>query len=307
MPWEIDHALLIADKLKQSIYHIDANDKVYIDTALNLSSYVIDWDKSKLSKEFFVEKYKLIDTILKNKFVHKPFVYDGNELYGHLDLQKTIIQDNIDYYVGICPDIDFSDSLLFYLIEYAKRIKTQYFVLTPQIFRCWDASWDVLVNEKMMGYDCEQCLEIDSHKIRFQMKEFDFDYVETIPLTTFKFAGWFDLYNKNFFEKLAPVLDEWHGYGPWDFYATNVCNLAKSMNVDVKQYLLKNEVIWFYDTGCMIENTDAYAHDVGALKKTYLKFIVKRSEITTQAASIYKNINTYVNRWMETAKKEKII
>ena len=42
MPWEIDHALLIVNKLKQSIYHIDPQDTIYIDTALNLSSGIIN-------------------------------------------------------------------------------------------------------------------------------------------------------------------------------------------------------------------------------------------------------------------------
>ena len=42
MPWEIDHALLVVDKLKKSIYHIDPQDTIYIDTALNLSSGVIN-------------------------------------------------------------------------------------------------------------------------------------------------------------------------------------------------------------------------------------------------------------------------
>jgi hypothetical protein len=48
MPWEIDHALLVVDKLKKSIYHIDSQDKIYIDTALNLSSKITNWEKSSL-------------------------------------------------------------------------------------------------------------------------------------------------------------------------------------------------------------------------------------------------------------------
>ena len=46
MPWEIDHALLVIDKLKKSQYYINPTHKIYIDTALNLSSAIIDWDNS---------------------------------------------------------------------------------------------------------------------------------------------------------------------------------------------------------------------------------------------------------------------
>ena len=113
MPWEIDQALNVIDKLKKSIYHINPNDKIYIDTVLNLSDSIIDWSKSVLFKEYFVTKYKIIDNLLKEKFIHNPFIFEGEGVYGHLNLQKTCIQPEIDYYIGICPDIDFSEHLLY--------------------------------------------------------------------------------------------------------------------------------------------------------------------------------------------------
>jgi hypothetical protein len=58
MPWEIDYALLTFMQLKKSLYYLDSNDKVYLDSALNLSSFLIDWDKSKLPKEYFISKYE---------------------------------------------------------------------------------------------------------------------------------------------------------------------------------------------------------------------------------------------------------
>ena len=156
MPWEIDHALIFADKLKQSIYNVKSDDVIYIDSALNLSSFNINWNESKISKEYFIEKYKLFDTMVNDKFVHKPFIYEGDSLYGHLDLHKISAQTNIDYYIIVCPDIDFSTSLLYYLIESAKSIKNEYFIITPQIFRCWDNTWDILVNDLFLKYDYKQ-------------------------------------------------------------------------------------------------------------------------------------------------------
>ena len=46
MPWEIDQVYLTIDTLKKSIYYIDYSDKIYIDTALNLSDSIIDWENS---------------------------------------------------------------------------------------------------------------------------------------------------------------------------------------------------------------------------------------------------------------------
>ena len=50
MPWELDYALLSFTQLKKSKYYLEDSDKVYIDVTLNLSSYIIDWEKSKIAK-----------------------------------------------------------------------------------------------------------------------------------------------------------------------------------------------------------------------------------------------------------------
>ena len=304
MPWEIDHALFTADRLKQGLYNISSNDVIYIDSALNLSSQVINWDSSKLPKEFFVEKYNLFLKTLSNKVINNSFVYDGNDIYGHLDLQKTAKQENVDYYINICPDIDFSPSLLFYMIESAKQISTKYFVLTSQIFRCWDESWDVLVNQNFMKYRCNETINVDIHDIRHQSQQFN--DVSIIDINEFKFAGWFDLYNKSFFENLCPYLDEWHGYGPWDYYAINICNFAKKLGVDVRQYVIKNEVIYFYDNGILSDTERGYNGD-GLFKSTYKKFLCEQITKTQQTNNIYKSINRYMNDWANRASKEGII
>ena len=59
MPWEIDYALLTFTQLKKSKYFLPTDVEVTIKSALNLSSALIDWDNSKLPKEYFIEKYKI--------------------------------------------------------------------------------------------------------------------------------------------------------------------------------------------------------------------------------------------------------
>ncbi len=48
MPWEIDAALLVSEKLRKSSYYLQKGDDVLLDFILNLSDAIIDWDKSKL-------------------------------------------------------------------------------------------------------------------------------------------------------------------------------------------------------------------------------------------------------------------
>lgn len=303
MPWEIDHFLITADKLKKSIYHINSSDTIYIDTALNLSDSIIDWDKSKLPKEYFIEKYKIIDNILKEKFIHKSFIYEGKNVYGHLNLQKSCVQPEIDCYIGMCPDVNFSEHLLYYLIESAKQIQNKYYVLTPQIFKSWDPSWDILVNDKFKNIPYTECINKDIHEIEYQCLDLD---IPNIKLNEqFKFAGWFDLYSKNFYEELVPVLNEWEGYGPWDLYSMSICNISKQYGVDIQQYTLENQVIWFYDTGCL-RNFEDYGGD-GQLKLLYKNFLSIKLGRQEQRADIDVNLNLYLNKWFEYAKQNNII
>ena len=145
MPWEIDYALLSFSQFKKSKYYFSNEDNINIETVLNLSSYTIDWNNSKLPKEFFIEKYNQISNLLTD-YNHIKKIYDGDKIYGHLNLQKECISPEIDYYIAVCPDMYFSEHLLAYLIEGAKSVKNKYFVITPQISKLWDNSWDILVN-----------------------------------------------------------------------------------------------------------------------------------------------------------------
>ena len=50
MSWEIDYALLSFSQLKKSKYYLPDNIDITIDSVLNLSSYNINWNTSKLPK-----------------------------------------------------------------------------------------------------------------------------------------------------------------------------------------------------------------------------------------------------------------
>jgi hypothetical protein len=300
MPWEIDHALLIFDKLKQSSYFISQEDTLYLDTALNLSSEFVDWEQSKLPKEYFIKKYKMLDNLIKSKFIHKSFIYEGDEKYGCINLLKNAVESHIDYYIHICPDVNFQEHLLYYLVESAKQIKDEYFVLTPQIYKCWDSSWDILVNSIFMDIKCENYLNEDIHEIRHKCLSLDPPSVKHI--SQFKYAGWFDLYSKNFIEKLVPIPSDWEGYLPWDLYSSIICNISKNNGVNVNQYCLENQIIWFQDAGCW--NNDGKD---GEMKQLIQNLLSIKTIGREQREKIDNNLNKYIQAWIIYANKQNII
>jgi hypothetical protein len=282
MPWEIDYALLTFTQLKKSKYYLSKDDNISIETVLNLSSYIIDWEKSKLPKEFFIEKYNQISNLLID-YNHIKRIYDGDKLYGHLNLQKECISSEIDYYITICPDMYFSEYSLSYMIEGAKTIKNKHFVITPQISKLWDNTWDILVNPLYNDKSYENWFETDIFDIIYN-DSLDSSIILT-PINQSKYAGWFDLYSKEFYENLVPVWDEWEGYGSWDWYTLLVTEKYKQFGGDFQQYLLEGKTIFEYSIGPLKEGFGFYyknflhLNDIPDQKENFKKKIVEYANI----------------------------
>jgi hypothetical protein len=298
MPWEIDYALLSFTQLKKSKYHLSEEDNVMIETVLNLSSYTINWGESKLPKEFFIEKYNQISTLLEG-YTHIKHVYEGDQLYGHLDLQRECISPKIDFYLSICPDIYFSEHALSYLIEASKQIDNKYFTITTQISKVGDADWDEITNSKYVNIPYSDYLEVDifdvMHNNRYNEEEKSLH-----PTKKSKWAGWFDLYNKALYEELCPFQEDWKGYGPWDLYSLILTNHLKSQGVDFQQYLIQGETIWMYPSGPLAKNgLNGFAQ--------YYKDFLQLNPIPNQRQEFESKLNEYLQRTINQLKTLKIL
>ena len=285
MPWEIDYALLTFEKLKKSSYFLSPDDTIYIDSSLNLSSYIINWDESKLPKEFFIEKYKTISKLL-DWAEHKPFIYEGDKLYGHLDLEKSTIEPHIDYYMSICPDMWFHDHLLFYMVESAKSIKDEYFVITPQIYKMWDHTWDNLTHSNYNSISYDKWNEGDVFDISHFMSNLQ-DNPKLKEIDNFKWAGWFDLYSKKFIEDFVPIPKKWKGYGPWDYFGMLASGVARNEGFPIKEYLLENQIIFEHSTGPLKDKHFS----------TYYKDFLSLNKIPNQRKNIESKFGEYLNEW----------
>jgi hypothetical protein len=245
MPWEIDYALLSFSQLKKVQKHIPEGVNIEFENVLNLSSNIIDWDKSKIPKEYFIEKY---NDICKGFNIIKitPKIIDSDIFYGHLDFQKEVINSSTDYYIPFCPDMHFGEYLIPYMIESIKNIPNKNFIITPQVTKRWDNSWDILVNENFIHMPYSNCYDLSCYDI---CNINNSTSPELIPLDRFKYAGWFDCYSKEIWETLCPVWDEWSGYGAWDTYSMITLSLLKQKGYDIQQYLIKGQVISEYWNG----------------------------------------------------------
>jgi hypothetical protein len=285
MPWEVDYALLQFIQLKKASQHL-INDNIYFHIGLNLSSHIVDWNESKLPKEFFINKFNAALKMLDWTKEVNVTIYEGDELWGHLDLEKTQIDPKIDYYMSICPDMWFHEHTLFYIIESAKQIKDKYFIITPEIHKLWDWTWDELVNENYQNIPYSDWNKSDIFEIQSRVLEGE-PYLQ--QTTRFKYAGWFDLYSKDFLE-LIPVPDDWKGYGPWDYYSMLISEIAIKNGIDIKEYVLKNQIIFEYHPNK--EDKSNFAD--------YYKDLLSLNKIENQRQVVESKFPYYIEQWIKT-------
>ena len=285
MPWEVDYALLQFMQLKKASQHL--NDDIYFHIGLNLSSHIINWDESKLPKEFFINKFNAALKMLDWAKEVNVTIYEGDELWGHLDLEKVQMDPKIDYYMSICPDMWFHEYALFYIIESAKQVKDKHFIITPEIHKLWDWSWDELVNENYQNVSYSDWNKSDIFEIQSRMLG------EPIlqQTTRFKYAGWFDLYSKDFME-LIPIPDDWKGYGPWDYYSMLVSDIAVKNGIDIKEYVLRNQIIFEYHPD---KNDKSNFAD-------YYKDLLSLNKIENQRQVVESKFPYYIEQWIKTHK-----
>lgn len=286
MPWEIDYALLSFTQLKKSKYYLPEDVTVSIDSVLNLSTSLINWEESKIPKEYFIRKYETLSVLLE-EYIHNTKVYEGDELYGHLDLQRDAISEEVEYYISICPDMYFSEHLLSYVAQAAQAVTTKYFVITPQICRMWDDSWEILTHPQFAvgpHYGWEKTTDI------FDVDNYlhsTSDEVSITPINQLKWAGWFDLYSKDFYEDLARIPDEWKGYGAWDYYGILISNYAKHKGLDFQQYCLEGQIVFEYSIGPL------RTEDIHGFSNYYKDFLTRR-DVSEQREQFNRNLDSFI-------------
>lgn len=279
LPHEIDWFEWQSKQFKLGSYYI--NDMVIIDVTLNLN--LIDWSQSQLPKQFFIDKFNQIEKLWD--WAQTQFIIDEeNKCLGCDDKRRESIRsttaDNILY---LDSDLIFKPELLSYIIESAKLVEQEYYIISPQTVRMWDESWDVITNQQYLStpanmetYYTNDPFEIITHEqIDINLK----------PINQFKFGGgWFNLLSTKLL-KLTDIPDSFGPYGIDDLYVMICCNIMKQKEYNVQQYVLENSIV--------IENFKYRWNPY----KDFLYSINKQDEFRKQAEdSINKEITNFINK-----------
>jgi hypothetical protein len=279
LPHEIDWFEWQAKQLKIGSCYIE--DKVVIDATLNLN--LVDWSKSKLPKQFFIDKFFQIKELLHEYELIFDINEDGTCLGIDDKRRNSIRKYTPDNFIYLDCDIIFKPETLALLINGAKTVNNEYYIISPQTPKLWDETWDVLVNKSYQNeqYGFEKI--INPYSILTQ----DYGDIILSPINTFKFGGgWFNLISAKLLQ-LTNIPDSFGPYGIDDTYVMYCCEIMKQKQMNPQQYIIENLVI-----------AENYAYRINPYLD-YLDIIDNKNEYRKQAES---NFNTELNKFNQIIK-----
>lgn len=279
LPHEIDQLEQTLIQLKRNSIKFDSSrDKFLVDVVLNLN--LVDWDKSKIDKNYFLNKFfyleKFTQTWAKTQFIADE---DQHILGCVSHRRKAFNETTSDALLLLDTDMIFGDNLLYYLyygVESLKEIESN-FILSPQIPKGWDNSWDCLVNKIYLDRNNREYLTRDPYQYGNTLGEVSIDKIEN-----FKFGGGWATLISTPLTKLIPIPESLGHYGLEDTYIMECAQILKQKGIPVNQYILNNELIC-EDHMFRFNNYKSYLH------------LINKQEEFRQIA--YANFQSEINKF----------
>lgn len=220
----------------------ELQDMVVLDVTLNMNTFD---DSSTIHRQFFINKFnQLCDYVTKTKWC-KSAIFDVNHdgtCRGVNDKRRNSIRtyaNTVDAFLYLDSDVIFPPHALPYIIHCAKQVKNQYYIVTPQIPKIWDHTWDHLVNDAFVNepYGFEK--KVNPYQIVNQ--SYGDVYLTKSPNIKIG-GGWFNLISSSLLMH-TNIPDDLGPYGVDDTYVMYCAQIMKHSGKDVEQYIMNNIVV----------------------------------------------------------------
>jgi hypothetical protein len=231
-PWEIDDFERQINQLIKSSYNIENPKNIIIDVTLNLE--IVDWVASKMPKEYFIDKF---NALCKRAQTRYSVEYDMDvNIQGVTDKRRSAESKEQDYIIWLDSDVFFPTTVLPYMVLATKNIDSEYFILSPQLIRYWDMSWDVLTNKKYLSEPFNHRDSFESFSLDVNCSDNETKIVANLERIKFG-GGWFNLFSNSVFKKI-PLPKDLGSYGPDDTYIAEC-----AVRSHVIQYILEGQIV----------------------------------------------------------------
>ena len=247
LPYEIDDLENTLTQLKKASYYIDKKIDWCLDVTMCLADDMVNWNKSSLPKKFFEDKLlkllSITDWCTKN-------IQTSTEIKGCVSQRRYSLEKHreADYFIWLDCDIIFDERTLFYIEQSIKGTNKDYLqtIITPEIVRVWDNTWDCIVNEQFLDKPLEYQKTNDPYKDSGIKGDISIVPVNNSnsPQSRFKFAGgWFTCISGKLLNRIG-VPDSFAHYGYEDtFLMVGSEKLVREQNEEIHQFKIKNLVV----------------------------------------------------------------
>lgn len=247
MPHELDDLERVLIELNKSSKYVDGSN-YEICISMSLSDYLINWETSLVSKDFFIHKFnklkKLTDWCSNSTFQIRE------DIMGALQAKRITHLEFKDatHFIWLDTDIIFDEMGLVHLENGAKTIESQNitkYIITPEVVKYWDITWDCIVNENFLEKEldyCKTCNPFTDSGVKGDIS------IETVNNNVngqprFKFgAGWLVMVSKELLDRI-PLPESMGAYGPDDTFLMWGMELLVRRGEPIYQFKLKNYVV----------------------------------------------------------------
>jgi len=246
-PVDIEDLEKSLNRLKEGQQYLSQQqkDNIRFNVVLCVSDDIIDWSKSLVTKEECIERFYQLKPLIQ--WANKNSTFEPTEVInGCTSMRRISSYSGAKHYLWLDTDIIYDPLTLPHMINAIETVEqsgyTKY-VITPEIVRQWDVTWDCLVNEKFInkpiGYQAKNNPYEDAKIGENILLE---EMTNTIPNQPYmKFGGgWFAVISRGLLDRV-PFPENYGHYGLDDTYLMWGAYVVKDVNI--KQFKLKNVVV----------------------------------------------------------------
>lgn len=247
LPYEIDELETTLNQLRRAYYYLSDKNEWYLDVTMCTSDDMVNWKKSSLPKSYFEDK--LLKLSSQSDWCVKYFRSSSKILGCVSQRRASILQHkDADYFIWLDTDIIFEERTLSYLENTLQPVLdiTPMNIITPELVRIWDNTWDCLVNENFIDKKVGYQKLADPYKDSGIKGDVGIERVENTisSQSRFKFAGgWFTCISGRLLRRIG-IPESFGHYGYEDtFIMVAAEKLLREGKEDIQQFKLKNVVV----------------------------------------------------------------
>jgi hypothetical protein len=247
LPYEIDELENTLNQLRKASYYLNKKDEWVVDVTLCLADDMVNWNQSSLPKQFFIDKMFKLSS--QTDWCSKYFKIT-DDIKGCVSQRKSTLveHDDADYYIWLDTDIIFDERTLAYFETTLPLVseKTNYSIITPEIVKIWDTTWDCLVNENYIDKPLNYHKTNDPYSDSGIKGDIGLESISnSFPnQPRFKFAGgWFTCLSGDLLRRIG-IPESFSHYGYEDTFIMWASEkLMKTTELNIQQYKIKNLIV----------------------------------------------------------------